>query len=132
MKRWKRWCVMMLCALLLASALPCAAGGAAAVQKGIDVSRWQGAVDWAKVKKAGVDFAILRCFAYRKDATFDTNYTGATKQGIPLGAYVYMYATTPQGAVQEAQNTLSALGGKALIYPLFLDVEDPTVFALSK
>lgn len=132
MKRWKRWCVMMLCVLTLASALPCAAGGAAAVQKGIDVSRWQGAVDWAKVKKAGVDFAILRCFAYRKDATFDTNYADATKQGIPLGAYVYMYATTPQGAVQEAQNTLAALGGKALTYPLFLDVEDSTVFALSK
>ena len=132
MKRWKRWWVVMLSLVMLLSALPCGAGAADAPQKGVDVSRWQGTVDWAKVKQAGVEFAILRCFAYRKDTTFETNYAAATAQGIPLGAYVYMYATTPQGAVQEAQNVLAALGGKALTYPLFLDVEDSTVFALSK
>ena len=132
MKRWKRWCVIMLAVLTFCAAAPFAASGATAAKKGVDVSRWQGTVDWAKVKKSGVEFAILRCFAYRKDATFETNYAGAAAQGIPVGAYVYMYATTPQGASQEAQNTLAALGGKALTYPLFLDVEDDSVFALSK
>lgn len=132
MKRWKRWCVIMLSLVMLLSALPCTAGAEGAARKGVDVSRWQGTVNWAKVKQAGVEFAILRCFAYRKDTTFETNYAAATAQGIPLGAYVYMYATTPQGAVKEAQDTLAALGGKALTYPLFLDVEDSTVFALSK
>lgn len=132
MKRWKRWCVIMLSLVMLLSALPCAASGETAAKKGVDVSRWQGTVNWAKVKASGVEFAILRCFAYRKDATFEANYAGATAQGIPVGAYVFMYATTPQSAVQEAQNTLAALGGKALTYPLFLDVEDESVFALTK
>ncbi len=132
MKRWNRWLVIGLSLVMLLSALPFGAGAEGVARKGIDVSRWQGTVDWAGVKQAGVEFAILRCFAYRKDTTFEANYAAATAQDIPLGAYVYMYATTPQGAVQEAQNTLSALGGKALTYPLFLDVEDGSVFALSK
>ena len=131
MNRWKRWCVIMLSLLMLLSALPVGANGAVTARKGVDVSRWQGTVDWAKAKKAGVEFAILRCLAYRKDTTFDANYAGATAQGIPLGAYVYMYATTPQGAVKEAQDALAALDGKQLTYPLFLDVEDSSVFALS-
>lgn len=131
MKRWKRWCVMVLSLVMLLSALPFGAGAQSVARRGIDVSRWQGTVDWAKAKQAGVEFAVLRCLAYRKDTTFETNYAAATAQGIPLGAYVYMYATTPQGAVKEAQDALAALGGKALTYPLFLDVEDSSVFALS-
>lgn len=133
MKRWKRWCVVALSLLLmLLSVLPLGAGAAATARKGVDVSRWQGTVDWAKAKQAGVEFAILRCFAYRKDTTFETNYAAATAQGIPLGAYVFMYATTPQSAAKEAQNVLDALGGKPLTYPLYLDVEDENVFALNK
>ena len=60
MKRWKRWCVILLSMLMLLSALPCGAVGASAARKGVDVSRWQGTVDWAKAKQAGVEFAILR------------------------------------------------------------------------
>ena len=128
--RYRRFvCVCLV--LLLLSLLP-AQALAAPPYKGVDVSKWQGTVDWAKVKQSGVEFAILRCFASRKDTTFEANYAGATAQGIPVGAYVYMYARTPESAVKEAQNTLSALGGKALTLPLFLDVEDKDVKALGK
>ena len=135
MKRLKRWTAFLLSVLLLlpvASVLPTAGAKTALPYCGVDVSRWQGTVDWAKAKKAGVQFAVLRCYAARKDTTFDTNYQNASAQGIALGAYVYMYATTEQGAVREAQATLDALAGKALTMPLFLDVEDPTVTALGK
>ena len=128
--RYRRFfCVCLV--LLLLSLLP-AQAFAAPPYEGVDVSKWQGTVDWAKVKQSGVEFAILRCFASRKDTTFEANYAGAAAQGIPVGAYVYMYARTPESAVKEAQNTLSALGGKALTLPLFLDVEDKDVKALGK
>ena len=132
MKRWKRWTALLLCVLLWLPVWSAAGAETPQVWRGIDVSRWQGTVDWAKAKKAGVDFAVLRCFAYRKDTTFDTNYAGATAQGIPVGAYVYMYATTEQEAVQEAQATLDALGGKPMTLPLFLDVEDSSIKNLGR
>lgn len=132
MKRWKRWAALLLCALLWLPAVPAFAAEETPVWRGIDVSRWQGTVDWAKVKQAGVDFAVLRCYAYRKDTTFDANYAGATAQGIPVGAYVYMYATTEQGAVQEAQATLDAIAGKPMTLPLFLDVEDSSIKTLGR
>ena len=100
--------------------------------RGVDVSRWQGSVDWSAVKAAGVDFALLRCYAYRKDANFEANYAGARAQNIPVGAYVYMYATTEEEAAAEAQGALNALGGKALQLPLFLDVEDDDVKPLGR
>ena len=132
MKRWKRWVALLLCALLWLPVVPAVAAEVTPVRRGIDVSRWQGTVDWAKVKAAGVEFAVLRCYAYRKDTTFDANYAGATAQGIPVGAYVYMYATTEQGAVQEALATLDALGGKPMTLPLFLDVEDSSIKTLGR
>lgn len=132
MKRWKRWAALLLCALLWLPVVPVFAAETPQVWRGIDVSRWQGTVDWAKAKKAGVDFAVLRCYAYRKDSTFDANYAGATAQGIPVGAYVYMYATTEQGAVQEALATLDAIAGKPMTLPLFLDVEDSSIKNLGR
>ena len=130
MKRAPAIFTVLLCLLLCLSAvLPCLAADAPPY-RGIDVSRWQGNIDWARVKAADIDFAILRCFANRKDTTFETNYAAATARGIDVGAYVYMYATTESAAVAEAQNVLNALSGKALQLPVFLDVEDEDVLAL--
>lgn len=132
MKQVRWFLCFFLSALLCFGACVSAFSADAPPYRGLDVSYWQGTVDWAQVKAAGVDFAILRCFAARKDKNFETNYAGAKAQGIPVGAYVYMYATTQAAAAAEAQNALNALGGKALALPLFLDVEDPDVLALSR
>ncbi|MBR6917327.1 MAG: peptidoglycan-binding protein, partial [Clostridia bacterium] len=100
--------------------------------KGIDVSSWQGSINWEKVKNGGVDFAIIRCFAYRKDTRFDEYYSGATAKGIPVGSYVYMYAETAAEARAEAKSVLDVLGKKKLTFPLFLDVEDSSLQKLGK
>ena len=131
MKHGLRSVLLCLLLLLFLSLLLPPSSAAELPLQGIDVSRWQGEINWTKAKKSGVSFAVLRCYAYGKDSTFDANYDAASAKGIALGAYVYMYATTPQGAVQEAQRTLEALDGKALTLPLFLDVEDASVFRLS-
>ena len=72
--------------------------------KGIDVSKHQGTIDWAKVKAAGVQFAMLRAgygrYDNQKDEQFEVNYKGATAAGIPVGAYHYSYATTAEQAKQ--------------------------------
>lgn len=103
------------------------------VLKGIDVSEHQGVVDWAGVKTAGVDFAILRT-GYgnelpetQTDHYFAANYQGAAANGIKVGAYHVCYATTPEIAVQEAQMCLSILNGRQLDYPVFYDIEQNTV-----
>lgn len=130
MRRSRAICLCLVVLLLLPMLPLCFAAGPP--YKGLDISRWQGTVNWTKVKNSGVDFVILRCFAYRKDTTFEANYAGATAKGIPVGAYVYMYATSETEAVVEAQNTLAALDGRPLTLPLFLDVEDEDVKALGK
>lgn len=100
--------------------------------KGIDVSSWQGDIDWTKTAAAGVDYAIIRAYAYGKDKRFDEYYDGATENGIYVGSYVYMYATTAAEARTEAKNTLAVLAGRALTFPLYLDVEDERLTKLGK
>ena len=67
-----------------------------AVYKGIDVSKWQGEINWSLVRNAGIQFAMIRSsFGWgkgQKDRFFNTNYTGAKKVGIPVGAYHYSSA----------------------------------------
>lgn len=92
--------------------------------KGIDVSSWQGKPDWTKVKKSGVDFAILRI--HQKDGpdtSFEHNYKGCKANAIPVGGYKYSYALTPAQALEEAEDTLSVLAGRGLDFPVFYDLE---------
>lgn len=102
------------------------------VYKGLDISHWNGTIDWSKMKSKGVDFIIIRCFSVDKDIRFDVNYQGATAAGIDVGAYVYMYATTVKEAKEEARSAVEALDGKGLDYPLFLDVEDKCLWRLKR
>lgn len=105
--------------------------------KGIDVSKYQGKVDWAAIKKSGkVHFAILRAgygkLASQKDTQFEANYKGAKAQGIPVGAYWYSYATTVAEAKQEAQAFLKVIQGKQFEYPVYFDQEyEPGIKALT-
>ena len=103
---------------------------------GIDVSKWQGKIDWAKVKASGqVEFALLRA-GYgdalscpdQYDPTFEYNYTECSRVGIPVGVYWYSYATTPEMARQEARACIAALKGKRFEYPIYYDVEEMRIF----
>lgn len=95
--------------------------------KGIDVSEHQGKIDWKKVAKDGVQFAIIRAGYGRetsqKDKYFDTNYAGAKAVGIKVGAYWYSYADSVDRGEQEAKACLKVLAGKTFDLPVFFDQE---------
>ncbi len=102
--------------------------------KGIDVSYWQGKIDWKKVKAAGVDFAIIRC-GYGKntssqdDSKFAANVKGCIANGIPYGVYLYAHANTLSEANNEADHAIRVLKANKckLDYPIYYDLEDRDV-----
>ncbi len=92
---------------------------------GIDVSKWQQAIDWKTVKASGIKFAMLRlAHGASKDIQFENYYNGATEQGIPVGIYCYSMAKSVAEGQKEAKNLLEMLDGKELTYPIALDLED--------
>lgn len=104
------------------------------VQKyGIDVSEWQGVIDWANAKAGGIKFAILRAgISSRADKCFATNYAACENAGIPVGAYWYCTATTVADAKAQAKQFLQIISGKKFAYPVYMDLEEPAQFALGK
>lgn len=94
--------------------------------KGIDVSQWQGVIDWAKVKGAGIEFAIIRALrgSLESDPQFEANFTGARNHGIAVGVYKYSYATTVEFAKAEAETIIKLLNGRHLEAKVWFDVED--------
>ena len=92
---------------------------------GIDVSSWQGKINWEKVKNSGKTFAILRIGTTKgKDTYFEENYKSAKNAGINIGCYFYTYATTVEAAKKDAETVLSWLDGKQLEYPVYYDMEN--------
>ena len=104
--------------------------------KGIDVSKWQGEIDWNKVKKSGIEFAIIRAGYGReisqKDPYFDRNYAGAKAAGINVGAYWYSYAGSVEDAKKEAKVCLQVLAGKQFEMPIYFDLEEKFQFDKGK
>lgn len=92
--------------------------------KGIDVSSYQEKPDWAKVKKAGINFAILRIHQKNgPDSSFEHNYRGCRTNAISIGGYKYSYALTEAQALEEAEETLAVLSGRGMDFPVFYDLE---------
>ena len=96
--------------------------------KGIDVSVWNGKVDWNTVK-GNVDFVILRVgygsnITKQDDETFKENADACTKLGIPFGVYLYSYADNTSKARSEAEHVLRLVKGYKLDYPVYYDLED--------
>lgn len=92
---------------------------------GIDVSVWQGDINWGKVADTNTEFAIIRLgYNDKQDAQFENNYNNAKANGIPVGAYMYSYAVTEQAAIEEAEIVLDRIKGKQFEYPIYLDIED--------
>lgn len=102
--------------------------------KGIDVSDNQGIIDWAAVKAADCNFAILRSVRHsgKPDKQFATNLAGCRAQEIPMEVYKYTYALTPTQAVEEAQQVVSLLRSHGLTCRVWWDVEDNSLRALNK
>ena len=101
--------------------------------KGIDVSKYQGVIDWAKVGKSDVHFIMARASYGQtgRDKSFAANVAGAQACGMHVGAYHFSYAETVAQAVAEAKNFLTAVQGTKLTYPLVLDLEYNTNTAKS-
>lgn len=97
---------------------------------GIDVSKWNGNIDWGAVKNSGVSYVIIRC-GYRgmdtgaliEDPRFRQNIQGATSAGLKVGVYFYSQAVNEVEAVEEASMAISLCRNYRLTYPIFLDVE---------
>lgn len=97
---------------------------------GIDVSKWNGKIDWVAVKNSGVSYAIIRC-GYRgstagaiiEDPTFTANIQGAIAAGLKVGVYFFTQAIDEVEAVYEASYVLDKIKNYRITYPVFLDVE---------
>lgn len=97
---------------------------------GIDVSKWNGEIDWKRVKESGVEFAIIR-LGYRGSATgvlvedpyFKRNIEGALSAGISVGVYFFTQAINEIEAVEEASMVLALCREYDITYPIFIDTE---------
>lgn len=102
--------------------------------KGIDVSKYQGKIDWQAVKEDGVSYAFIRA-GHRgyaeagqiaQDPYFTANLNGAAKAGVDVGVYFFSQAITAEEAIEEADFVLNAVKGHAIRYPIVFDMEEIT------
>ena len=97
--------------------------------QGIDVSTWQGNIDWPTTAQ-NTYFAVIRA-GYgigHIDNYFETNYQKAKANGVKVGAYWYSYASSVNDAVQEANSIINALAGKQFEWPIYYDIEEQSIF----
>ena len=114
------------------------------LSRGIDVSRWNHQIDpasgeylpldWQKIKSAGFDFVIIKAGSTRsgKEPTFEMDYAGAREAGLDIGAYFYTYSSTVSGIENDVTSLLGYLSGKTFEYPIYFDLEDPSLATLKK
>ncbi len=98
---------------------------------GIDVSGWQGVINWEQVAASGVDFAIIRVGSRKlisgeivEDSFFKKNAKEANRLGIPIGVYFYSAATTELEVLEEATFVLNIIKDYKITYPVAYDLED--------
>lgn len=92
--------------------------------KGIDVSQHQGVIKWDKVKKAGIDFAMLRVgYSTIEDIQFKNNVKGCIENNIPFGVYLFSYALNDEDAKQEALFVHSCIKELIVNFPVAFDFE---------
>lgn len=103
----------------------------------LDVSKWQGSINWDKVKASGkIDGVMLRVLGNKNgkpylDPYFARNYAECARLGIPVGGYYYTCAVTPRQTEEELAALKIALRGKTFQLPLAIDVEDPRLRSLA-
>lgn len=99
--------------------------------RGIDVSRYQGNIDWGLVREDGIEFAFLRAGyraygtgAIKEDDSFKNNATGALANGLHVGAYFFSQAITKEEAEEEADFMINSLKPFKIDYPVVIDIEE--------
>ncbi|MBE5962219.1 MAG: hypothetical protein E7256_12720 [Lachnospiraceae bacterium] len=110
--------------------------GKKACQIGIDVSKYQGEIDWVKVKESGIDYAMIR-IGYRGmnegtlelDPYFIQNIEAANEAGVPVGVYFFSQAITADEVVEEAELVIETLKEYKVSYPVVFDTEMVTTYA---
>ena len=102
-------------------------------KKGIDVSRYQGDIDWDKVADDGVEYAFIRAGVRGstegkivEDTTFEQNMEGALKNEIETGVYFFSQAVTEEEAIEEAEFVLEIIEPYDITYPVVYDLEEVT------
>ena len=132
MKKVTRFLCTLLAVCMLCS-VPTMTSEAAVVERGIDVSKWQGPINWQAVAQSGVTFAFIRVGNTLKgiDEYFYYNMLAAQQAGIKTGVYIYSYAKNVQEAALEAQFVLNAIQNVQVSYPVVWDVEDNVHKSLS-
>lgn len=105
--------------------------GEVLTKRGIDVSKYQGEIDWEAVKNDGIDYAVIRVGirgysegGIMEDEYFRRNMEGAIANGIPVGVYFFTQAVNEEEALEEADYVIEMLQGYQLTYPVYLDIED--------
>lgn len=101
---------------------------------GIDVSQWQGYINWNDVSADNIEFAIIRS-SYGSsgiDNQFVNNMTNIAKTNIKTGAYHYTYALSSPGAISEANHFLNVISPYEFSYPVVLDIEDSSLYPLGR
>lgn len=102
----------------------------------LDVSKWQGSINWDKVKASGkIDGVMLRVLGSKGgkpylDPYFARNYAECARLGLPVGGYYYTCAVTQRQTEEELAALKTALRGKTFQLPLAIDVEDPRLRSL--
>ena len=95
--------------------------------RGIDISRWQGNIDFSKLSKENLNFIIMRVGRgikdLGKDTKFNEYYENANKYDIPVGVYIYSFASNLSEAKMEADYAIKWLEGRDLDLPVFYDME---------
>lgn len=98
---------------------------------GIDVSHYQGRINWEQVARDNKKFAIFKCQyeaqSHRKDETFEYNYEEAGKYGISRGVYIYIARASISDPKADANSLLAHLKGRPLEYGIWLDLEDKSL-----
>lgn len=100
---------------------------------GIDVSAYNGTINWGNVKRSGIDFAMIRvgyrgygkAGNFREDANFRTNIKAANQLDLPVGIYFVTQAITEAEAIEEANWVLDKIKGYNVKYPIAIDIEEP-------
>ena len=100
-------------------------------RQGIDVSHWQGDIDWEQVKASGIDFVIVKAggsdAGFYTDSRFEENYAGAKAAGLAVGAYYFVGkdCKSYEDGVADAMRFIAMISGMQFEYPLYIDFEAP-------
>lgn len=137
-KTWKRVLATLLLVVVSVLAVPNTANATVypegAIAVGIDVSIYQGDVDWVQVRNSGVSFAFIKAFetGYGVDKKFTQNITGAAAAGVRTGVYVFSKATNVQEAYNEAITIVNLVEPYTVSFPIAIDLESKVMNGLTK